>query len=120
MVVVLLFFYRSTLGYKPVLSGSNDLELAIVLVYKLIIAEFVLPYSTPSSPVCTFDNFCTTLLSLDPVLFSNFVLLGDFNINFYNPNHPLYSKTDSFHVFFLPDSGCISAYLLWPLWRLTD
>ena len=119
MVVVLSLFYRSTLGYKSVLSGSNGLELAIVLVYKdncrVCIALFYTQFS------CSyFDNFCTTLHSLDPVLFSNFVLLGDFNINFYNPNHPLYSNTDCFHVFFLPDSGCISAYLLWPPWRLTD
>ncbi len=37
----------------------------------------------------------TVLQSLDPALFSNFVLLGDFNIDFYNPGHHLYSKLHS-------------------------
>ena len=88
----LVIFYRSALGYKPVLFGSNDLELAIVSVYKdncrVCIALF---YRSPSSPFCTFDNICTILHSLDPALFSNFVL-RDFNIDFYNPHHPLYSR----------------------------
>ena len=89
----LVIFYRSTLGYKPVLSGSNDLELSIVSFHKdnckVCIALF---YRPPSSPFCTFDNFCTILHSLDPALLSNFVLLGDFNIDFYNPHHPLYPR----------------------------
>ena len=89
----LVIFYRSTLGYKPVLSGSNDLELSIVSFHKdnckVCIALF---YRPPSSPFCTFDNFCTILHSLDPALLSNFVLLGDFNMDFYNPHHPLYPR----------------------------
>ena len=89
----IVIFYRSTLGYKPILLGPNDLELSIVSIHngncRVCIALF---YRPPSSPVSTFDNFCTIVQSLDPALFSNFVLIGDFNIDFYNSHHPLYSR----------------------------
>ena len=66
----LVIFYRSTLGYKPVLFGSNDLELLIVSFHndncRVCIALF---YRPPSSPFCTFDTLCTILHSLDPALF---------------------------------------------------
>ena len=56
----IVIFYRNTLGYKPILLGPNDLELSIVSIHngncRLCIALF---YRPPSSPVSTFDNFCT-------------------------------------------------------------
>ena len=82
----IVIFYRSTLGYKPILLGPNDLELSIVSIHngncRVCIALF---YRPPSSPVSTFDNFCTIVQSLDPALFSHFVLIGDFNIDFITP-----------------------------------
>ena len=42
----LVIFYKSTLGYKPVLSGSDDLELSTVSLLIKIIAEFVSLYFT--------------------------------------------------------------------------
>ena len=48
------------------------------------------------------DNFFTVLEGLDPSYFSNFMLLGDFNIDFYNPHSPQYCKvTDVMHSFSL-------------------
>ena len=59
-------------------------------------------YRPPSSPVSVLDNFYTVLEGLDPSYFSNFVLLGDFNIDFYNPHTPQYCKlTDVMHIFSL-------------------
>ena len=76
IMVVLLFF----IGYKPVLSGSKDLVLSIVSVHKdNCRACITLFYRPHSSPFCTFG---TILRSLNPALFSNFVLFGDFNIDF--------------------------------------
>ena len=48
-------------------------------------------YRPPSSPVSIFDNLCTTVQLAHPVKFSSFILLGDFNVNFQNAHHPLFS-----------------------------
>ena len=44
-------------------------------------------YRPPSSPVSIFDNLCTTLQLVNPAQFSRFLLIGDFNVNFYNKEH---------------------------------
>ena len=36
----------------------------------------------PSSSVSIFDNLCTTLQIINPAYFSNFILIGDFNVDF--------------------------------------
>ena len=68
---------------KPVLLGPDNLELSIVSFQlfncRVCIALF---YRPPSSPVLVFESLCTVLQSLDTALFSNFVFLGDFNIDF--------------------------------------
>ena len=48
-------------------------------------------YRPPSSPVSIFDNLCTTLQLVNPAQFSRFLLIGDFNVNFYNKEHCLFS-----------------------------
>ena len=46
-------------------------------------------YRPPSSPPAVFDNLCDVLLSVEQSYFSNFVLLGDFNVNF-DTSHSFY------------------------------
>ena len=77
-----------------VLPGAPpDLEIITICVQsgncKACLSLF---YRPPSSSSVIFDTFCKYLESLNTVQFSNFILLGDFNINFVNPSHPLYSK----------------------------
>ena len=48
-------------------------------------------YRSPSSSVSIFDNLCTTLQIIIPAYFSNFLLIGDFNVDFCNPNQFMYS-----------------------------
>ena len=71
--------------YSIVLSGPAELELIIVSLcksgFKLCLGVF---YRPPSSHSSIFDTLCETLLSVDQTYFSNFVLLGDFNVNFCN------------------------------------
>ena len=55
---------------------------------KLCIAVF---YRPPSSDVTYFANFCNAVENLD-VNFSNFILAGDFNIEYFNTAHHLYSR----------------------------
>ena len=56
---------------------------------KFCIALF---YRPPSSDVNYFDNFCSVVESLNIVNYSNFILVGDFNIDYYNTTHYLYSR----------------------------
>ena len=74
-----------------------------LLFYIIIVSYFVcLFYRPPSSPVSVLDNFCTVLEGLNPSYFSNFVLVGDFNVDFYNSCNPQYcTLTDIMHSFSL-------------------
>ena len=53
-------------------------------------------YRPPSSDVAYFDDFCNAVESLDIVKYSNFILLGDFNIDFYNTGHHMMSRLTNF------------------------
>ena len=56
------------------------------MILNFICACFIVP---PSSPSSIFDTY---LQSIDAGHFSNFIFVGDFNVNFDNPSHPLYSN----------------------------
>ena len=79
---VALYVCNSVL-FKSLVCGPADLELLIVSLckgkFKLCLGVF---YRPPSSPPDIFDNLCELLLSVDLSHFSNFVLIGDFNVNF--------------------------------------
>ena len=49
-------------------------------------------YRPPSSPYDIFDRLHSCLLDFNVSTFSNFVLVGDFNVNVSNPSHPLLPK----------------------------
>ena len=85
MVVALLCTYLTPLCV-------NRLYLVALIVWNLY--QFLFPqlfflkrclcllYHPPSSPVSTFDKLCAILHLLNPIQFSNFIILGDFNVNF--------------------------------------
>lgn len=92
----LVTYIRDTIEYKSILLGPGNLEFSIISLYKSNCRVCIaLLYRPPSCPVTVFDTLFTTLQSLDAGLFSNFVLLGDFNIDFCNPHHYLYSRLAS-------------------------
>ena len=50
-------------------------------------------YRPPSSHYSILDNLLTTLCTfIDPSCLANFILLSDFNVNFFDTSHPLFSK----------------------------
>ena len=75
------------------LPSPDNLELLTLSVCnginKVCISLF---YRPPNSPCEVFENLFLYLQSLHTSQFSNYILLGDFNVNFCNTNHPLYSK----------------------------
>ena len=84
-------YAHCSMSCKVLLKGGPfSLELiSIVFLYQ---SPFSLCffYRPPSSPV-SFDDLCTTLQIIDPANFSRFLLLGDFNVNFCNTHHFLFS-----------------------------
>ena len=93
-----LVYIHNSLTWEPVLMGPNDLELMAISVSspdhpcKHCISVL---YRPPSSAVTFFDNLCTAIQSISPILFSNFVLIGDFNINFCTRDHPYFCKLNA-------------------------
>ena len=57
-------------------------------------------YRPPSSDMFIFDCLCSYFQSLDVIHFSNFVCLGDFNVNIDNVTHPLFSNLFNFSSMF--------------------
>ena len=99
-----VLMYISVGLHFSVLSSPDDLELLTVVVGhesgKACVSLF---YRPPSSPFHILDSLCTYLESLSVPQYCNFILLGDFNINFCNHSgHPLFSKLESlYHSFAL-------------------
>ena len=93
-----MFFVIKSLSYNVILSGPSDLEFIVLQIKSFYCAFTVgLFYRPPNAPVCIFDNLLNSLCSqIDVSLLSNFILLGDFNINMTNPHSHLYSKIQSF------------------------
>ena len=86
-----VFAYVSNMFSVTVLPSPTPLE-ALTLCnfcnnFKVHLCLF---YRPPSSASIVFDNFCTYLDSIQAGRLSNFVLLGDFNVNYDNMSHPLY------------------------------
>ena len=86
---VALFIHNSVL-YNVILSDPTGLELIVSLSrinFKLYLGVF---YRPPSSPPAIFELLCTSLFqSVHQSYFSNFVILGDFSVDF-TTSHPLY------------------------------
>ena len=86
-------YIHDSVAYNVLPYGSADLELLVVSLsrnnFHLCLCVF---YRPPSSPSSIFDTLCETLLSVPHSYFSNFVILGDFNVNFDVSHHFLYTS----------------------------
>ena len=89
----ILLYVKDAYVTSELPGTPTDLEIITICVQsgncKACLSLF---YRPPSSSSVIFDNFCTYLESLNIAQYSHFILLGDFNVNFVNSSHPLYSK----------------------------
>jgi len=89
----IILFVADIYNVKVLQQGPLDLEFLLVSVqcaqFKLSLAVL---YRSPSSHISYFDNLYSILESFNPSLFRNFVLVGDFNVDFCNSSHILYQK----------------------------
>ena len=97
---LLLNTHSASVGYNVLLCGPAGLELVVVALFrnrfKLCLSVF---YRPPSSPPSIFDTLCNSLLSVHHTYFSNFVILGDFNVNF-EVSHRFYTHLSDFMASF--------------------
>ena len=89
----IILFVADIYNVKVLQQGPLDLEFVLVSVqcsqFKLSLAVL---YRPPSSPISYFDNLYSVFESFNPSLFHNFVIVGDFNVDFCNASHVLYQK----------------------------
>ena len=89
----IVLFVSDVYNVKVLQQGPLNLEFLLVSVqcahFRLILALF---YRPPSSSTVYFDCLYSVLESIHHSYFSNFVLVGDFNIDFCNPSHNLYQR----------------------------
>ena len=83
-------FISSNLSHKVIYLGNGSFECIIVsLQFGPCKVCVCLLYRPPNSSCDFLDYLYDVLCSIDISLFFNFLLLGDFNIDFLSQNHPL-------------------------------
>ena len=96
-------YVHCSILFNVLLSGPPSLELIMVSLtknsFKLCLCVF---YRPPSTCADIFDNLCEALFSVDVSFFCNFLLVGDFNVDFNNPSGHLYPHVSNLmHTFSL-------------------
>ena len=90
---VLLYIKDMFVVRELATDNCNGLEILPIeisfLKFSFCITVF---YRPPDSQGFIFDTLCNFLASLRLYQFSHFVLIGDFNVNMNNHDHPLFSK----------------------------
>ena len=89
-----VLIYVSAMFSVPVLpSPTPPLELLTLSIlrdnFKVHVCLF---YRPPSSSALIFDTLFSHLESINVGQLSNFILLGDFNVNHFNMSHPMHSN----------------------------
>lgn len=114
----ILIYVHTSLVFDVLFERPSNLELLAISVnspcssHKFCIALF---YRPPSSDVQIFCHLLSFLESLSPSQFSTFLLLGDFNIDFLKPHHPLFHKlSDILYSFSLEQ--VVPSYTRQPKW----
>ena len=101
-----LIFVTRALSYNILFSGSPELELIVISINSSLLSPVTvgLFYRPPNTSVSIFDTLLNSIcLHVGVSLLSNFVLLGDFNVNYLNSLCPSYSKLQ-----FLASSLCLT------------
>ena len=84
----IVLYIKHYFQYRLLVQGPSGLELLIVSICNG--PNIGIFYRPPSSPVCTLDSLFNVLCTLDVITISNFILVGDFNINYLSPTMFLY------------------------------
>ena len=112
---ILIYLYSHSL----VFTGSDDLELIVLAVnnsnFKAALGLFYRPPSSSSSIFDIYTLLTVLCLHVNVALLSNFMLIGDFNVNLLNISHPLLPKLQA-----LASSLCLSQVVSEPTHVVSD
>ena len=112
----IVMYTNENLVVNAISNLPSNLEFFAVSIrclnHKLCLGIF---YCPPSSPSSIFDTFSQSLETLDISQFSNFVCVGDFNIDFNNSSHHMYPKLRSVSQL-LGLSQVVTGYTRFSLW----
>ena len=75
-----LMYIKDNVQYKPVLSHPHNLELFFISLTLQSMKDSIF-YRPPSSPACLWDSLFNIIGKVNPNLYSNFIIIGDFNAN---------------------------------------
>ena len=91
-------FISNKLEFQVTMYGPCGLEFLVVSIHNANNTQrkfHVGVWYRPPADYRALDVLYSVLETLDPKVLSSFVLLGDFNIDFCNQRHPLFSKLSS-------------------------
>ena len=98
ILIYIYIYVHNMFSYKLLIEGGpfnlEFLSISVTSPFLNSVLCICLFYRPPSSSVCIFDHLLYTLQLLNPFYFSTFLLMGDFNVNFYNSSNFLLS-----HIF---------------------
>lgn len=103
LVVTVIPNFSLSLEFLPVSIRLHNFKLCICIFYR-----------PPSSLSSIFDTFSESLEKLDISQFSNFICLGDFNVDINNPSHPF--STLYYYGVFWSNPGCVRLHSCFPHW----
>ena len=106
----ILIYIRDSLSFSLVLSGPNNLEFLCVTIHSVSQSQlhansFCLGvlYNPPDNVCYVLSTLTSVLQTLPPSMFSNFLLLGDFNVNYFDTSSTAFCQLDnllsSFNLF---------------------
>ena len=87
-----IIYFRSTFICNLLFMGDVNFECIVVSLRVDFCNFYVCLLYRPPSEQQVLDTLFSTLCTLNSNVFSNFYLVGDFNIDVSNHNHPLFSK----------------------------
>ena len=100
----ILLYIRDDLSYNVIFMGPDNLELLGITLYngnnnRLWLCTL---YSPPATTHLVLQQLFIFLQNLSPSLYSNFVLIGDFNVNLLDTSsilyHSLHDTLSSFNL----------------------
>ena len=90
----IVMYIHSSSSSQVLSAGANSHELLVVSIstFNSFCKFCISLFYHPPSCVDAIDTLCMTLFSLDPSVFDSFILLGDFNVDYFCITTSLYKR----------------------------
>ena len=103
----ILIYIKNLLCFSTLPSPSSDIKLLTIIIQHNVMPAIIClsVFYRPSSGPESLDAFCDYFDAIDSAQYTNFVLLGDFNVDM-SGTHPLFHKLNNIaSTYYLSDTG---------------